>query len=267
MAHIQTIIATFATTIMRSFSHTYIMLFATGARHSTIRLTLLATALALASAAHAETATFIAPDATGSGTALVNADGGHMQDSNNAEATSLRGERFSGHGLTMPFRQGRPPSHPGAASLEAGLPEIQALGYASENGEYRIGLRSVSAPVFDVNGQAAYAVCVVGMFRRVNSPELERAAGLLLDYPRPAISTQDVLLGALREVDCRDCRSLALLREEVMGEITGRNDPAGLPREAVSEMFLDNLKAATPRVLKEVNLLSLIHSRRGRRRG
>ena len=80
------------------------------------------------------------------------------------------------------------------------------------------------------------------------------AAVLLLDYLRPAISTQDVLLGALREVDCRDCRSLALLREEVMGEITGRNDPAGLPREAVSEMFLDNLKAATPWILKEVNI-------------
>ena len=80
------------------------------------------------------------------------------------------------------------------------------------------------------------------------------AAVLLLDYLRPAISTQDVLLGALREVDCRDCRSLALLREEAMGEITGRDDPAGLPREAVSEMFLDNLKAATPWILKEVNI-------------
>lgn len=74
-----------------------------------------------------------------------------------------------------------PHSHPDAASLEAELPEIQALGYAIENGEYRIGLRSVSAPVFDVNGQAAYAVCVVGMFRRVNSPELERAVRLLLE--------------------------------------------------------------------------------------
>lgn len=74
-----------------------------------------------------------------------------------------------------------PHSHPDAASLEAELPEIRVRGYAIENGEYRIGLRSVSAPVFDVNGQAAYAVCVVGMFRRVNSPELERAVRLLLE--------------------------------------------------------------------------------------
>ena len=68
-----------------------------------------------------------------------------------------------------------------AVALEAELAEIRRQGYAIENGEYRIGLRSVSAPVFDVNGQAAYAVCVVGMFRRVNSPELERAVRLLLE--------------------------------------------------------------------------------------
>lgn len=74
-----------------------------------------------------------------------------------------------------------PHGHTSAASLEAELPEIRERGYAIENGEYRIGLRSVSAPVFDVNGQAAYAVCVVGMFRRINSPELERAVRLLLE--------------------------------------------------------------------------------------
>lgn len=82
---------------------------------------------------------------------------------------------------TCGFAAYTPHGHTDAASLERELPEILARGYAIENGEYRIGLRSVSAPVFDVNGQAAYAVCVVGMFRRVNSPELERAAQLLLE--------------------------------------------------------------------------------------
>ena len=88
------------------------------------------------------------------------------------------------------------------------------------------------------------------------------AAVLLLDYLRPAISTQDVLLGALREVDCRDCRSLALLREQAMGEITGRAEPPALPREAVSEIFLDNLKTATPWIIKEVNIRLLTRSAR-----
>lgn len=74
-----------------------------------------------------------------------------------------------------------PHSHTSAQALEAELPEILARGYALENGELRIGLRSVSAPVFDVTGRAAYAVCVVGMFRRVNAPELERATELLVE--------------------------------------------------------------------------------------
>ena len=74
-----------------------------------------------------------------------------------------------------------PHGHTSAAALEGELPEILERGYAIENGEYRIGLRSASAPVFDVNGQAAYAVCVVGMFRRINSPELDRAVRVLLE--------------------------------------------------------------------------------------
>ena len=82
---------------------------------------------------------------------------------------------------TCDFTAYTPHSHADAASLEAELPEILARGYAMENGEYRIGLRSASAPVFDVSGQAAYAVCVVGMFRRINAPELERATQLLLE--------------------------------------------------------------------------------------
>ncbi len=80
------------------------------------------------------------------------------------------------------------------------------------------------------------------------------AAVLLLDYLRPAITAQDVILGALREINCRDCRSLALLRERVMGDITRRTEPLDLPREAVSEIFLDNLKTATPWIIKEVNI-------------
>ena len=73
-----------------------------------------------------------------------------------------------------------PHSHTSPESLEGEMEQILRQGYAIENGELRIGLRSVAAPVFNVAGEAAYAVCVVGMFRRVNSPELERATRLLL---------------------------------------------------------------------------------------
>lgn len=51
------------------------------------------------------------------------------------------------------------------------IDRCRADGYAVENGEYRIGLRSVSAPVFTVEGQARYAVSVIGMLRSVQSEE------------------------------------------------------------------------------------------------
>lgn len=74
-----------------------------------------------------------------------------------------------------------PHGHTSAASLEPELEDIRRRGYALENGEYRIGLRSVSAPVYEADGRAAYAVCVVGMFRRINSPEMEKSVSLLLE--------------------------------------------------------------------------------------
>ncbi len=86
------------------------------------------------------------------------------------------------------------------------------------------------------------------------------AAVLLLSWLRPAVSTQDVLLGALREVDCSDCASLALLRERVCREVTGAEAPLALPEETISEIFLDNLKTATPWILKEVNIRLLTES-------
>ena len=49
------------------------------------------------------------------------------------------------------------------------IDRCRADGYAVENGEYRIGLRSVSAPVYTAEGQVRYAVSVIGMFRSVQS--------------------------------------------------------------------------------------------------
>ena len=47
----------------------------------------------------------------------------------------------------------------------------RANGYAIENGEYKIGLRSVSAPIYTVEGQVRYTIGVIGMFRSVHSEE------------------------------------------------------------------------------------------------
>lgn len=55
------------------------------------------------------------------------------------------------------------------------LAQCRIDGYAIENGEYKIGLRSISAPVYTVDGIVKYAVGVIGMFRSTHSEEFRAA--------------------------------------------------------------------------------------------
>lgn len=73
---------------------------------------------------------------------------------------------FTPHTITTPER------------LLAALQEIRRLGYAVENGEYKIGLRAVAAPVYDYTGTVRYALGTVGLFRHTTSPEFQRAIEL-----------------------------------------------------------------------------------------
>ena len=65
-------------------------------------------------------------------------------------------------------------------SLLAQLEEVRQNGYAVENGEYKIGLRSISAPVYQRDGALRYTVGVIGMFRSVRSEEFSRAIAAVL---------------------------------------------------------------------------------------
>ena len=60
-------------------------------------------------------------------------------------------------------------------ALQQELERCRENGYAIENGEYKIGLRSISAPVFSVEGKVRYAVGVIGMVRSVHSEEFTGA--------------------------------------------------------------------------------------------
>ena len=57
-------------------------------------------------------------------------------------------------------------------------------GYAIENGEYKIGLRSISAPVYTVEGEVRYTVGVIGMFRSIHSDEFLAAVSRVQDTAR-----------------------------------------------------------------------------------
>ena len=55
------------------------------------------------------------------------------------------------------------------------LSECREAGYAIENGEYKIGLCSISAPVFTQDGTVAYTTGVIGMFRSIHCDEIAAA--------------------------------------------------------------------------------------------
>ena len=55
------------------------------------------------------------------------------------------------------------------------LSECREVGYAIENGEYKIGLCSISAPVFTRDGTVAYTTGVIGMFRSIHCDEFAAA--------------------------------------------------------------------------------------------
>ena len=56
-------------------------------------------------------------------------------------------------------------------SLLAQLETIRGQGYSVEDGEYKIGLRSVSAPVYERSGEMKYALTSIGFFRRTTSDD------------------------------------------------------------------------------------------------
>ena len=63
--------------------------------------------------------------------------------------------------------------------LEKEFKAIRAQGYAIENGEYKVGLRSVAAPIFDSDGHVRYAIGIIGMFRQLETERFERAVQIV----------------------------------------------------------------------------------------
>lgn len=61
------------------------------------------------------------------------------------------------------------------------LADIREKGYAVEDGEYKVGLRSVSAPVFDATGELKYTLTTIGFFRRVSADDFVNAVKMTVD--------------------------------------------------------------------------------------
>ena len=68
-----------------------------------------------------------------------------------------------------------PHTYASANELIDSFKEIKAQGYSVEDGEYKIGLRSVSAPVYNSAGEMKYALTTIGFFRRRDAKEFLNA--------------------------------------------------------------------------------------------
>ncbi|MBQ1821230.1 MAG: IclR family transcriptional regulator [Clostridia bacterium] len=73
------------------------------------------------------------------------------------------------------FQQFTPHSVSSADALLAELETVRKTGFAIENGEFKIGVRGVAAPIRDHTGAIRYCVGLIGMFRRVDSDEFRAA--------------------------------------------------------------------------------------------
>ena len=73
------------------------------------------------------------------------------------------------------FQQFTPHSVSNADALLTELKTVRETGCAIENGEFKIGVRGVAAPIKDHTGAVRYALGLIGMFRRVDSDEFRAA--------------------------------------------------------------------------------------------
>lgn len=62
-----------------------------------------------------------------------------------------------------------------ADALLSELKTVREKGFAVENGEFKIGIRGVAAPIRDRSGAIRYAIGLIGMFRRIDSDEFRAA--------------------------------------------------------------------------------------------
>lgn len=66
-------------------------------------------------------------------------------------------------------------------AMAAELENIRRAGCAIEDGEYRIGLRAVAAPIYGMSGTVVFALGVTGMFRRTTEGYFLEARRLVIE--------------------------------------------------------------------------------------
>ena len=127
---------------------------------------------------------------TGSGVFLAVLEGDHVMsvDQRSGGDGLLVIPELGSHALQRVQRSGlhayTPHTITDTGRLLHELEIVRRRGCAIEDGEYKIGLRSVAAPVYDRTGQVRYALGAVGLFRRVSSDEFSHAVEQTVAFAR-----------------------------------------------------------------------------------
>lgn len=80
------------------------------------------------------------------------------------------------------------------------------------------------------------------------------ATALLLGRLGVFMEDKEPALSVLRDMDCAGSPSLSLLRQRTAAVLSGTVPGPSLDENTLSDIFLDNLKTATPWILKDVNI-------------
>ena len=120
-----------------------------------------------------EAGTRLPPHATAIGKAML----AHLPEAEQRRALSGELSAYTPHTITV------------FSALQEEFARIRTQGFAIENGELRVGLRAVAAPIFNAYKQPAYAIGVTGMFRRITDETFVLAQQLVCDAAR-AISSE-----------------------------------------------------------------------------
>ena len=66
-------------------------------------------------------------------------------------------------------------------ALDRELLQIRNQGYATEIGEYKTGLRSVAAPIFDKDGRVRYAIGLISMDRQIETEQFQKDIQIVME--------------------------------------------------------------------------------------
>ena len=92
-------------------------------------------------------------------------------------------------GVKFAFQQYTDATITSRDALQKELDLIRQRGYAMEISEYKPGMRSVAAPIFDEEKRVRYAIGVIGMFQKSEADQFTNAVSVVVETAKKISET------------------------------------------------------------------------------